>query len=693
MILKSLKLHNIRSYKDLEIEFPLGTTLFEGEVGSGKSTILLAIEFALFGLGSQKGASLLRIGEKTGSVTLRFEVNGKEYEIHRTLERRRKSVGQSSGYLRTEEGRLDLSVSELKERILDILHFREPEDPRAQSVIYRYAIYTPQEEMKNILVAKAEHRLQTLRKAFGIEDYKIASENAMILRNKIREKTVSIEGEIKDLDEKKKERDERKKAIEKDKEKLQKSKETEKDLKDKLEAYEKELDDLRAEREEIKKIEAQIPHFRRIIKENNERITRLETESKKLTKECDEISLKIENLGKTKKPTEKTVQELQDELKQLRKKHNEMLSAKSKIDGKIEEYISIQQNGICPTCDREVDPKEFEEKIKAKNKEKEEAEKKLKECQKEIERVDDLIEKLADYNNNKKELERLEKRFREIEKRMEEISNETKTLSNGIRQANKNLTDANNKIKQLEKVSLRIKELEGLIRKTRDNLKDVRDNISSLNTEINLFEGIVQKLEEEIKRKEEQKKLRDRLDEYRIWLDDYFIPTLGNIEKHVMININNDFNEQFQRWFNMLLEDPTKEVRIDEDFTPIVEQDGYEQDIAYLSGGERSSIALAYRLALNSIVQKVSTGMKSNVLILDEPTDGFSKEQIFKMRDILDQLNCPQVIIVSHESELESFTDKIFQVKKSGGRPLTDNLIIMHRFSHLPLVLPAMTVV
>ncbi len=78
-----------------------------------------------------------------------------------------------------------------------------------------------------------------------------------------------------------------------------------------------------------------------------------------------------------------------------------------------------------------------------------------------------------------------------------------------------------------------------------------------------------------------------------------------------------------------------------------MEQDGYEQDIYYLSGGEKTSVALAYRLALNSIVQKVSTGMKSNLLILDEPTDGFSKEQLYNVRDILNEIRCPQVIIVS----------------------------------------------
>ena len=107
------------------------------------------------------------------------------------------------------------------------------------------------------------------------------------------------------------------------------------------------------------------------------------------------------------------------------------------------------------------------------------------------------------------------------------------------------------------------------------------------------------------------------------------------------------------------MEDPTKESRIDEDFTPMIEQDGYEQEYSYMSGGEKTSSALAYRLSLNTIVQRVSAGIRSNLLILDEPTDGFSKEQLFKIREILDELKCPQVIMVSHEKELESFADHV----------------------------------
>jgi exonuclease SbcC len=88
VILKSLRMENIRSYDEQTVTFPMGTTLFEGDIGSGKSTILMAIEFALFGLGSEKGGALLKAGAKKGLVKLGFEVDGKEYEACRSLERK-----------------------------------------------------------------------------------------------------------------------------------------------------------------------------------------------------------------------------------------------------------------------------------------------------------------------------------------------------------------------------------------------------------------------------------------------------------------------------------------------------------------------------------------------------------------------------------------------------------------------------
>ena len=71
MILKKIKLENIRSYLNEEIEFPEDLILLSGNVGSGKSTVLLAIDFALFGIrrGELSGGALLRKGTDRGKVS------------------------------------------------------------------------------------------------------------------------------------------------------------------------------------------------------------------------------------------------------------------------------------------------------------------------------------------------------------------------------------------------------------------------------------------------------------------------------------------------------------------------------------------------------------------------------------------------------------------------------------------------
>ena len=179
MIITHLKLGNIRSYTDAEIDFPLGKTLFEGDVGSGKSTILMAIEFALFGLGSEKGAALLRTGVSKGAISLTFDIDGRQYRIERALVKKKGAIKQEAGNITDADGKvMHYSASELKEKVLKILNFNEPPNPTAHSVIYRYAVFTPQEEMKAILFLSPDLRLQTLRKAFRIEDYRIASENS-----------------------------------------------------------------------------------------------------------------------------------------------------------------------------------------------------------------------------------------------------------------------------------------------------------------------------------------------------------------------------------------------------------------------------------------------------------------------------------------------------------------------------------
>lgn len=668
MIIKSLKLKNIRSYENESIDFPLGALLFEGDIGSGKSTILLAIEFALFGLGDQKGASLLRTRSKEGSVELKFEVDGNKCKVYRSLVRKGKTVHQGEGYIVSAQGKKHLSPTEIKQEILTILNFNEPIAPQAQSVIYRYAVYTPQEEMKAILWARADRRLQTLRKAFGIEDYRTAADNALSLGRAIGKKANFLEGQTQDLDDKRKQVEEKKKSVTEDEKALEELQKQEKEIQTKLENTKTQLEKLRESEKKLKKAEDRIPLLSQQVTERNKRIEKLNTESASLKLETtSEFQPTIDKLSQKERPTEKDLDSLDKELNDLRKKERELVEMEATIGAKIKDYESIQDSKICPICDRPADPEEFGAKIEAKTKAKEKASIELEKCEKQIEDTKALLKELKEYNQAQEKIEEFKGKVKKNLELLEKNKKEIKELVEDRDNIQKKLGVAQKELKILGKVSEEIRDLKNLVDSTQNDLTKIIRRVSSTETSIKDLRRDIMELKAEIEKKEEQKKQQKRLEEYRIWLEDYFVPTLDNVEKHVMITINQEFNQHFQRWFNLLVEDPGKDARVDEDFTPIIEQDGYEQLVDFLSGGEKTSVALAYRLALNSIVQRVSVGMKSNLLILDEPTDGFSKEQLYKVREILNELKCPQVIMVSHERELESFADHTFRIEKKEG--------------------------
>ena len=119
MLLKKITLNNIRSYKNQEIEFIEGSTLLAGDIGSGKTSILLGIEFALFGLQpGQRGASLLRNGKSQGGVKIEFVVEGKEIIVERTLKKGSKTISQDYCAISINGEKRELSVTELKNSIL-----------------------------------------------------------------------------------------------------------------------------------------------------------------------------------------------------------------------------------------------------------------------------------------------------------------------------------------------------------------------------------------------------------------------------------------------------------------------------------------------------------------------------------------------------------------------------------------------
>lgn len=674
MIIKELTLQNIRSYKSGKVEFPMGTTLFEGDIGSGKSTILMAIEFALFGLGSERGASLLRAREDRGSVSLLFEVDGKEYVVTRGLTRSEDKIQQTSGTLKTSQGMVHYAAVELKEKILDILNFNEPSGGRAQNVIYRYAVYTPQEEMKAILFMPADSRLQTLRKAFRIEDYKTAADNAKSLSGAIEGRANALEAASSDIP-----------ALEANVKDLSKRMEDEDVRLAKLSAEEasalKALDQLKADREGLRsqlltlsgaaanvvQLESRIAEKRKLVSDSNNAIKSLELRIEKLRPT-------VEALEAAQDPTEKSQADLEQEIHRLEDELAKLNNAESQLGLKVTQYLEIQEKGVCPVCDRLAERTEYAAKLQQKSSEKEEAAARVDQHKRLLNETKALQNKKRMYDQDKLRLDEMKPALsayqQDKERRKRDVDEATAAIEQlgvELELAKRASSSYGSTKEQVGAFDTRIKDMEG-------KLKGIRDGLSSASTSIRNWNEERQRNERQIGDKQVMRTKAATLKENQLWIEDYFIPTLSAIEKQVMVNIQQDFNTHFQKWFGILVEDPGKEVRIDEDYTPIVQQDGFEQDVNYMSGGEKTSVALAYRLALNSIVQKVSVGMKSNLLILDEPTDGFSKEQLPKVKEVLDELQSPQIVVVSHEKELESFADQVLRVTKVQGESKVEQL-------------------
>ncbi|KAF6247187.1 hypothetical protein C6990_05805 [Nitrosopumilus sp. b3] len=798
MILNSIIIDNIRSYEHEEVEFPRGISLFEGDIGSGKSTVLMAIEFALFGLGSQKAESLLAKKSENGSVILDFSVDGEKYEIKRTLLRKKSGVNQDpkNSWIKIDGEKEPLSPSELKQRVLQILKFNEPADPKAESKIFRYAIFTPQEAMKEVLFDSAK-RLETIRKAFGIEDYSIAHSNAREVLTEIKAKARVFQERFSNISELESEITESNKGITETEKVISKTKEQLSSLENnevqktnelkelqaknnekiKLESKKENITDkIESAKQNVEKIEQEFAEIESELKENNERFEklmsvekpqteksipdiiseikklqeindkkiRLETEKETITDDLVELKESLgEKVNSDKSVLEKSLQDLEEEKKGLEKFSDEIKQQQDKIK---EEQIqkntqkkSLEQDilefsklgNACPTCKQEITKehhhalvdekqklvnslekeiktvtdsffesssksKEIESKIDSYEEEISKIEKiipgieefiekssKLKEIEADLQEItppdtkeygenpieflSELKDRVSEYRNAQEQLQQIAQRRQKIQEKIESDQSSANTLLSGIK-------ENESKLKEIEKQLAKFGRLEEKVQSKEDELGEIRKKIAQASgiiaasqEKLNNEQVKISQNEQKISESKQWEEKYKKFTQFQEWLESFFIPTISQIEKQVLLSILQNFNETYTRWYSILIEDPTKESRIDENFTPIVNQDGYDQEIGFLSGGEKTSIALAYRLTLNSLMRKETESMKSNLLILDEPTDGFSKNQLGKIRELLDELKSEQIVLVSHEKELETYVDNIFQISKENG--------------------------
>lgn len=674
MLIKKIRLNNIRSYLDKEINFPLGKTLLSGDIGSGKSTILLAIDFALFGLqkGNLSGSSLLRNGKKEGYVELHFELDNKNYVIKRIL-KRGTGVSQESGYIIEDGKKKELSPVEIKQTVLNILNYPRDLLNKSKALIYRYTVYTPQEEMKQILMEDKDMRLDILRKLFGIDKYKKIKENIKIINYKLREKLKEYSGYIIDLDDKNKHKTHLEKRLTElnnsiinlNQELVKISNDVE-DKKKKIKLIEDDLKELNNLKKELEVNETNLNNKLELRKENNERLDFLQNSIKILKKEIKGLEEIDEEVLKSK---DNEIKFMEDTINKIRYKINE---SEIKIRNSKDIKNNLSKLDICPICKQNVSKdhvnhindnenliiKENEELIKFSKEQLVQAENKLKDIKKDYEELKS--------NKYEYELNRLRS------KNIKEKENEILQLEKTNERLKEELGKINLKKSQLFDNITYYKDLEGSYNKEKISYEDlltkqksIEINSASIRREMEDREGELIILLKEIDNKIRAKENLNKLTKLKLWFENEFVNLLDNMEKNILFRIYNDFNSLFQNWSDMLIDNENIKIRLNEEFTPIIEQDGYDTNYEYLSGGEKTATALAYRLALNQIINNLISDIKTrDLLILDEPTDGFSDEQLDRVKLVLDDLNLKQLIIVSHENKVESFVDNVIRLEK-----------------------------
>jgi len=648
MLLKSIHLENIRSYLDEKIEFPSGSTLLSGDVGCGKSTILLAMDFAFFGLrkGELEGTDLLRHGKNNGSVEIAFEVEGNKIVLMRTLKRSKTSVTQDSGIISINGHEQELMPVELKSRILELFGYPQ-EVLKKNRPLFRYTVYTPQEKMKDILF-DAESRLATLRKIFSVDKYGQIKNNSKLFITELRSLKRENEAFARDLEQKMAEKEER----ETEKERLMV-------LLDKyvielsaidaiisekqstFESLKKKMNEVYALKRKMAGIEselkiksARLPRLEKDLKDNDDKMSSLS-----VSETLDVIALReeIRNFEQTK---EKAVSE-----------HAVVLSEQLRLE-------SVLKNGICSFCNQRVtDPKDFRKHLEEKNHI-------CEELKKNMEFASAKIILLKERLQHAEKIEHEKRLLQEYVARKNQLEAESVSLAADI-------TALRSEIASLSKQAGNEEELE-------KNYNSVQDEINSINRSRNETEKsksrceqqlydidrFLKSVEKEIAEKRTAKEKIIYLNELINWFDVYFIVLMDIIERHVMAALQQVFNEFFQKWFSILMGEQFS-VRVDENFSPLIEQNGYITEYTNLSGGEKTAVALAYRLALNKVINSMIDTIKTrDILILDEPTDGFSSEQLDRIRDVIAELGLKQIILVSHESKIDTFVDNVIKIYK-----------------------------
>ncbi|MFP3985822.1 MAG: AAA family ATPase [Candidatus Bathyarchaeia archaeon] len=688
MRIKKITLENIRSHVKSKIEFEQGFNCLVGGLGTGKSSILYAIDFVLFGDPLTRSYHyLLREGEDEGKVILEFLLNGKTYRIERGLKKRGKGIGQDVESLNFyEEENLIANIK--NEAVAEQLKTITGLDKE----IFREVVWVRQEHLKELLDMAPRERQKRLDQLFGLSDYEVAWSNLREIQKEYEGEKKAYEKDFDVLGIGKLEGDYHK-ALEEFaileneilslNNKLQQAEESLQTASTKLQS----LEQLRSQTEKLLKKEAEIQTnianiedaCARIADEIQRKIAAVNEFKQRLESLTTKISLQRKQLKAIGLSSDLKVEELRQQLasfdEQMTSIRAEQEHARKETQTAKQRISNLAAESKCPLC-LQIIPSDYKTHIlKHIEEENLEREKRLAELHRNLQELEKLRNIL---NRTVLDLQSLLPRTQDLEIRIVEEKESKKKLEKEFKE------------KQLQEKTLRIQldELRKEIAKFDMYELDTAKKLHE--TAFERYHTIKTKREFSKKRKSDAslriEEFRERLEQTRQKMErvkkiENLLETVDGIRdayRSIQPKLRTEFVRILERVVQKVLDSLVGEesgsaliVRIDETYTPSIKsQEGYEREVSYLSGGERTLLAFAYRFALGQLIMQARTGHSLQLLLLDEPTESLGREDhsVDRLAEAIARLKAiEQIIAVTHNEAFAEKAEHVIRLEKEAA--------------------------
>lgn len=218
-------------------------------------------------------------------------------------------------------------------------------------------------------------------------------------------------------------------------------------------------------------------------------------------------------------------------------------------------------------------------------------------------------------------------------------------------------------------------EIEAKHRELINRYHSASQELAKLNGEIDAYSKQRTDLETKLKRIEER--LRDLSKSVEIYRAmDILVNRLLGRDGAIAMILTKEARRLIEIYTNRILGELGLDfsIVVGEDFDIVVRGSGGEFDVRGLSGGEMVALAIALRIAIAYTV----FGRLPGFFVLDEPTQFLDSTRRRTLFEIIKKLSerVPQVIVVTHDSDVVDLADKVLYVSKVGGRSTVTEKVV-----------------